>query len=215
MKLNGCMMGIVAALWLGLMPSARGLAADTLPATTAATGEEAAHAALRALVPIYEQAASAGKPEGLKPYLDPDFTGVMVTGTEVKGLDGLQSYWAQMQKVMGEGATYRVKVHVTDQALLSGDLAVARGTTSESVVLSGGKEFAYEACWTAVCRKREGQWKILRVQASMDPISNPFVAAATRRTGTFSGVAGLCIGLGAGWLVGRMLGRRRVAAGRT
>ena len=96
-------------------------------------GSEADHDALRALVPKYEEAANEGKPELLKPFLDPDFTGVMVTGNEVSTPATLDAYWAKIQKLLGEGGTYHVKVNVADRSIISGDLAVAHGTTADVV----------------------------------------------------------------------------------
>jgi ketosteroid isomerase-like protein len=164
---------------------------------TTSPADQADHDALRALVPMYEDAANNGKLEALKPYLDPEFSGVMVTGEEVTNFASMEEYWARMQTLLGEGGTYHVKVNVAERAILSGDLAVARGTT-EDVVKAKGSEYRFEGRWTAVCRKRGGQWKMLRIQASMDPVTNPFVMAAVRAAsmtaGAIAGIAGLIVG---------------------
>lgn len=174
--------------------------------------QKADHEALRALVPLYEQAASEGKPSLLKPHLDPEFTGVMVTGEEVTGLSALEDYWRKIRALIGDGGKYTVKVNVAAPAIIDGGLAVARGTTSERVVTESGKEYHYTGYWTAVCRKTDGQWRLLRVQASMDPISNPFVSALGQAKAilwiAIAGSAGLVVG----WILGRLLARRRQAA---
>jgi len=185
------------------------------PAPDAAASNEADHDALRALVPIYEQAANQGKPELLKPYLDPEFSGVMITGDPVDSYASLEGYWAKVQKFLGEGGKYHGKVEVAVRSIVSGDLAMARGTTDEEVTTTSGKQYRYPGQWTAICRKRDGQWRILRVQGSMDAISNPFITAAVSNSLLLAGVVAGIVGLVVGWLAHVLLSRRRKAAGST
>jgi ketosteroid isomerase-like protein len=178
----------------------------------AAGDDDADHAALRALVPEYEQAVNDGKPELLQPYLDSDFSGVMITGDEVDSFVSLEQYWASIQSLMGDGGKYRVKVHVAARSILSGDLAVSYGTTDDEVVTSRGKEYHFTGRWTAVCRKRDGKWKILRVHGSMDPVTNPFVLATVRSASISAGAVAGMVGLLVGWFVHNLVARRRKAA---
>ncbi len=201
-------LGMVVVLLAGIHCAAQ----DAKGASQAlVAGSEADHDALRALVPKYEEAANQGKPELLKPYLDPDFTGVMVTGDEVSTPATLDAYWAKIQKLLGEGGKYHVKVNVADRSIISGDLAVAHGTTAD-VVTARGKEYRFEGRWTAVCRKRDGQWKVLRIQGSMDPVLNPFVTAAISGASMTAGAVAGIVGLVVGWLLHFVLCRRKAAA---
>ncbi len=211
--LNGLMAGMIALMLTGIgrADQESGPPKQSSPSTTVAD-PEADHDALRALVPKYEQAAIEGKPELLQPYLDPEFNGVMVTSDEVDSATSLQDYWAKIQKYMGEGGKYRVKVHVAARSILSGDLAVAHGTTSDEVTTAGGKTYQFEGRWTAVCRKRDGQWKILRIHGSMDPILNPFVAATVRGSSIFAGVVAGIVGLVFGWFLHVLWSRRKASA---
>jgi ketosteroid isomerase-like protein len=187
--------------------------AESKKPVAASGSEEADHDALRALVPLYERAANEGKPELLKPYLDPDFGGVMVTGDEVDGFASLQEFWANIQKMIGDGGRYHVKVNVAARSILSGDLAVAHGTTEDDVVTANGKKYHFEGRWTAVCRKKDGQWKVLRVHGSMNPISNPFVMAALRVSSLTAGAIAGIVCLIVGWGVHVLWSRRRKAVG--
>lgn len=134
----------------------------------------------------------------------------MVSGDEVAGAAGLKTYWENMKRIMGDGGKYQVKINVAVPADIFGDIAVAHGTSSEDVTISG-KQYHYDGLWTAVLKKQDGQWKLLRVHASMYPISNPFVAAivqgASIRWGLVGGVAGLLLAL-----ILNFLFRRRKAA---
>jgi ketosteroid isomerase-like protein len=189
--------------------------AETDKQMSASAGEKEDHDALRALVPMYEKAANEGKPEVLKSYLDPDFTGVMVTGEEVGSFASLQDYWAKMQELMGPGGKYHVKVNVAERSILSGNLAVAHGTTSDDVTTSRGRQYHFEGRWTAVCRKQDGQWKVLRIHGSMDPVFNPFVVAAVRASAISIGAAVGIVCLIVGWCLHVLWNRRRKTATNT
>lgn len=171
-------------------------------ASTTRADLESDRAALRIIKAAYEEACKAGDPAKLGPYLTKEATGVMVTGEEVVGLDGIKAYWAKIQSLMGPGGSYATTVNV-DTTEVFGDVAVSRGTTDDVVRVAGGKELKFNSRWTAVCRREDGAWKIHRMQASLDPIQNVFIA--TRVTGaklTF-GIGGAAVGLILGFLLFR------------
>ena len=65
----------------------------------------------------------------------------MVTGDEVNSFADLEAYWAKIQKFLGVGGKYNVKVDVPELSVLSGNLAVAHGTTAEEVTTSAENRF--------------------------------------------------------------------------
>lgn len=166
-------------------------------AQPAATQQADDHAALRAIVPLYEQAVNQGNPALLQPYLDPEFTGVMVTGESVEGFDSLQAYWTKIKNLIGSDGSYRVKVNVAAPAIIDGDLAIAHGTTDD-VVHAKGRDMQFTSAWTAVCRKSVGQWKLLRIHSAMDPVDNVFVHSSVTQASllaaAIAGIAGLIVG---------------------
>ena len=137
--------------------------------------EEADHAALRAMKTAYEEAVNSNNLSKIGPYLGAGVTGVMVTGEPVQGFQGLESYWKKIQALIGEGGSYHVQVN-PDRSELFGDLAVAHGTTDDVVRLPSGKQLKFNSLWTAVCRRENGAWKVIRMQATMDPVNNVFTA---------------------------------------
>src|SRR5215472_6671728 len=90
--------------------------------------EESDRAALRMIRTNYMEAVNSGDPSKMAPFLSKEVTGVMVTGEEVKGLDGLVAYWKKIQDLIGTGGSYHVAVNV-DKTDLYGDIAVSRGST--------------------------------------------------------------------------------------
>lgn len=160
--------------------------------------EEADRASLRTIKAAYEEAVNGRTPLKIAPYLDENVTGVMVTGDPITGLAGLEAYWKKIQDLIGEGGIYQVKVN-TEKTDLFGDLAVSYGTTDEIVTLANGKEFKFNSLWNTVCRKENGEWKVIRMQATMDPVSNTFVTAKRSADKfTYAGlglVAGIVLGM--------------------
>lgn len=183
----------------------------TLPASAQ---QEADHEQLRALKGVYEQAVAAENVELLAPHLAAGFSGVMVTGDSVRSIDDLSAYWQKIKQLLGPGGTYAVTINPDELSLISGDIALSRGSTQELAVTDAGKRYEFSSQWTAVCRREEGQWKLLRVQATMDPVSNVFVKTFLTRTATTSGLVGAAIGLALGLLLAWFLRNHRSRASR-
>lgn len=112
-----------------------------------------------------------------------------------------------MQKTIGPQGTYRVKVSLAERSKLSADMAVAHGTSEDQVATASGTTMDFQSNWTAVLRKRDGQWKLLRLHSSMNPVSNPFVASVVRGNSILWGCVGAAAGVVVGWLLSRMVGR--------
>jgi SnoaL-like protein len=177
---------------------------------SAAADEAADHEALRKMRRVYEQAVAEDRIDLLSPYLDKEFSGVMLTGELVVGPEGMKAYWKKIKDLMGPAGRYTVTLE-PDLSMLFGDVALAKGTTSD-VVLTDRGEYRFKAHWTAVCRRVEGEWKILRVQGSMDPVGNPFVKKLVTTSAAWSGGGGGGLGLAVGLVAGILIGRRRKAA---
>jgi ketosteroid isomerase-like protein len=173
--------------------------------------EAADHDALRKLRRVYEQAVAEDRVDLILPYLDPQFTGVMLTGEEVKGADGMRAYWKKIKDLMGPNGKYTVTVEPDDLSTLMGDIAIAKGTTADVVVTDRG-DYRFTSHWTAVCRRTGGEWKILRVQGSMDPVGNPFVKKILTTSALSTGGGGAGLGLLGGAVLGFLFGRRKKAA---
>lgn len=167
---------------------------------------EAAHDALRELRKIYEQAVNENKVELLEPYIDEDFTGVMVTGDLVSSYAELQDYWQGIQDQL-KGGTYVTALEPDLSWLHNNDIAVAKGTTTDLVTSSQGTEFHFTSSWTAVLVNRDGAWKLRRIQGTMDPIGNEFVQKFRQQAMIWSAVIAGLAGLIVGFLIGRRKGK--------
>jgi len=173
--------------------------------------EESDRAALRMIRTNYMEAANSGDPSKIAPYLSKEVTGVMVTGEEVKGFDGLVAYWKKIQNLVGPGGSYHVTVNV-DKTDLYGDTAVSHGNTDDVVRLATGKELQFHSLWTAVCHKENGVWKVVRMEAAMDPVDNVFVSLRMQKTRLAAGGIGLLAGVLLTLLIGLLRRRPTLSA---
>ena len=174
-----------------------------------ATGPD--HDALRSLKALYEKAVNENQLDLLSAQLDPTFSGVMVTGERVGSFAEMRAYWEKIRGLMGSGGRYTVAVK-PDVSVILGDVALAKGTTDDKVVTGAGKEYVFSTEWTALLKKQNAQWKLLRVHGSMDSIGNPFVLSAIQSAGVFAGAIAGVVGIVVGYLLRALLGRRRQRA---
>lgn len=162
--------------------------------------------AIKALGTLYEKAINEGKLELLEPHLDKEFTGVMITNEEISDFNGLKAYWKKLWEMIGEGGQYKTTLK-PEHRWICGDIAISRGTTEDYVLAASGNEYRFSSSFTAVLIKREGQWRIMRIQGSVDPLGNPFVKVivgeAAQKAGIVAGVVALIVGIIAGFLLGR------------
>lgn len=161
--------------------------------------------ALRNLKAVYEKAIASRDLAALKPHLAADFTAVMITADEVKGSDGILAYWKKVEDFLGKDGTYQVTIDA-DDTIFEGNIAIAKGRANEKTV-RGGENIDFVSKWTAIARKEGGEWKLVRIQASIDPIGNPIIKALQGYQSGFIGLAALVGGL----IIGRLLPRRKAA----
>ena len=153
--------------------------------------------ALRDLKSIYEKAIAEKNLNLIKPHLASDFTAVMITADEVSDYDGIKAYWKKVEEFIGKDGTYTVSIE-PDDTIFEGNIAIAKGIAKEHVVRNG-KNIDLTSKWTAIARKESGAWKLVRIQASIDPVKNPIISAMNKGklwiTGGVAGIIGLIIGL--------------------
>ena len=187
-----------------------GLGSFTAVAAAQEADRAADHDALRKLRATYEDAVNNNDLARLKPLLAEGFTGVMISGEEIRSFDELQAFWLKIRDMLGQGGRYHVKV-ITDQTDFVGDLGISRGYTEESFHTAAGKDYAVESRWTAITRKQNGEWKVFRIQGSINPLDNAGIADMLKKTKISFGAIGAAIGLAIGILVRTLLVKKQGA----
>ena len=162
--------------------------------------EEADHDALRKIRAIYEDALNNRDLDKIKPLLADGFSGVVISGDEVRTFEDMQAFMNRVWDMTGEGGRHHVNV-VADHTDLFGDLAVARGYNEESFHTADGKDYAFKAQWTVVARRQDGEWKIFRVHSGLNPMDNVIITEIVRRTKVSYGFAALGVGLALGFAI--------------
>ena len=173
------------------------------PVAAPSAAEEAEWVKIRNIKAIYEDAVNTNQLEKLKPYIAKNFHGGMVNGREARSYDDLVKIVADLRALIGAGGSYHVKVSY-EPGTMFGDLAVANGAAEESIVTGTGKRFEPTSTWLVNLIKEDGEWKLYRVQATMDPVNNVFVRDTVKYTSIFFG--------GGGVLVGAILGALAIRA---
>jgi ketosteroid isomerase-like protein len=169
--------------------------------------EEADHNALRKLRATYEDAVNHNDLAKLKPVLADGFTGVMISGDEVKSFEDLEAFWKRAWDLIGAGGSYHVKV-ITDETEFFGDIGISRGYAEEVYHTAAGKDYSVRPRWTAVTRRQNGEWKIFRVHAGLNPMDNVLIREMVRRAQIVFGVSGLLLGVALGFVL-RSLWRKK------
>jgi ketosteroid isomerase-like protein len=170
--------------------------------------DHADHEALRALRAVFEKAASENQLDLLEPYLDQPFSVVTFTDREFTDFDVFKAQWQKTRDRLLAGGSYSVKLN-PELSRLHGDLALCKGSSDNVLRTGSGQEYRFKSNWTAVCRKVDGKWKIVRAHSSLDPFGNPMVLAGAKDA-VIKGVviAGVC-GLILGGLIHALWVRRR------
>jgi ketosteroid isomerase-like protein len=187
------------------------LAGAALMAGTSAVAQqeadEADHAALREYKALFEKAASENQLDLLKPLLHEPFSVVTYTDREFTDFEAFKTRWQKTRdEIVGNGS-YKVTLK-PERSLIYGDMAIARGDSDNVLVTSAGNEYRFTSHWTAVFRKQDGQWKVVRVHSSLDPFGNPMVVGEVKRRMLQAALAAALGGLLIGGIVAYLMARR-------
>jgi ketosteroid isomerase-like protein len=173
--------------------------------------EELTHLELRALKIIYEDAVNSGDLKPLEPYFTPETTGVVSLGKEFKNLSEFQKLFDDFKALIGPDHVYKIELH-PERSTILGDIALARGTSSEYIKTSKGKEFNLTTLWSATLRRENGKWHLLRCQVTLDPFDNSVFHYFIMQTKKVYGWGALFLGLIVGALVVMLLRRKPSAS---
>jgi hypothetical protein len=182
------------------------LTATLTPLRADLPSEESLHAELRQWKATYEKAINTGDLSPLEPLFTPATTGVVVDNQSFKSFAELQAIYTKFHADLGPNLQYRVSL-TAEPSQIFGDLAVAHGTNDETVTTGAG-EFTYTSTWTAVLRRVDGHWILIRSQATMNPFHNSVVAYFLAKTRNYYGLGGALAGLVVGAVAALALRRR-------
>ena len=178
------------------------------PARGQEAADEADHDALRKLKAVFEEAAGQNKLDLLKPHLHQPFSFVTYTDREFTDFEEFKRQWDRTREKLLAGGSYSVTLK-PERSEIYGDLAIAHGNSENVIKTGSGEEYRFGSNWTAVCRKVDGEWKIVRAHSSLNPFDNPLLRAEIRKASVRYGAAAIASGIVLGVIATLLLTRSR------
>ena len=182
------------------------------PAAMSPADIETTHQALRALRDGLVRAVNAGDLDGVLSYLHPNVVVTFENAEVCRGHKGVRDYFNRMMTGPDRVVrAYHITPTVDELTILYGDDAgVAFGSEVDDFDLTSGMKFQLKGRWTATLVKENGRWLIASFHASTNLFDNALLDL-TKKTMTWVAVGALVLGLVAGFVAARVLGRRRTA----
>lgn len=174
-------------------------------------GTDAQHEALRALKAALVEAVNAQDFDRLATLTNTPFTATMVTQDHITSIDAGRAIFDGLftrNLLRMESIAFQAEADALS-TIYTGTFAVTTGDTVETYTLADGRAFDIFGRWTAVSVEEPDGWKLAAFHSGTNFLDNPVLkatAASVTRVAALVGLAGLVLGLGAGWLLGR---RRR------
>lgn len=153
---------------------------------------------LQALKAIVEKAMSNDDMiHTLEPYVAEDFSIVTFTSRQFDDFEIFTREWNKSRKIFLQGGTFTVEIK-PEPTVFDGNIAICRGDSTNVIVSGNGTRHEFSSPWTAVCRKENGKWLLVRAHSSIDPFSNPVLDANIRwylwLVGALAAVGGIVLG---------------------
>ncbi|MCO6047560.1 nuclear transport factor 2 family protein [Aeoliella sp. ICT_H6.2] len=163
--------------------------------------------ALLELKAIAEKAMSEeDQIQTLGPHVTDDFSIVTFTSRQFDDFDVFVKEWNISREKFLQGGTYSVKL-AHEPATFDGDIATCHGNSTNIMTTGEGQRYEFNSPWTAVFRKENGQWKLLRAHSSINPFSNPVLDANIQKYLWMIGISAGFIGLVVGLLAAKWIAR--------
>ena len=176
-------------------------------AVAAEEANQSDHDALRHLRVVFQDAVAQNDMERLRPYLATNFSIVTFTDREFTDFESFKAQWQKTRDAMlGERGSYSVDLD-PEYSVLMGDTALCRGNSHNVLTDDKGREFRFDAHWSVVCQKQDGQWKIVRGHNSLNPFHNPMLRHGVKMAVIKMSALALLVGLAAGMAVMRFFRR--------
>lgn len=182
------------------------------PAATAVVKDEATHQALRALKTDMEQALNSRDLDKLLSHLHPTIVFTTMNNDVAVGKQAVRAYYEKM--LTGPSPVVKELTghfEVDDLTRLYGDTGLAQGSSDDHYVLTDGTDINIHGRWSCALVKEGDQWLIASFHYSTNVFDNP-VLDKVKHAALVSGLAVAVVFLIAGFILGRVLARRKAAS---
>ncbi|HYE79580.1 MAG TPA: DUF4440 domain-containing protein [bacterium] len=136
----------------------------------------------------------------LRDTIHPEFSAILPPDEVAVGFNGLFNYYRALISESDYGPA-SVSLDIDRTQFLWEGVALVTGTAHEKR-LRGGDAMYLDSRFTAVLVQEEGDWKLVRLHCSLDPLNNPYTGARAQGVGIAAGAVGALLGAGTALLVG-------------
>lgn len=160
---------------------------------------------LKAMLADFESGLNEKNLDKLLVHMDDKAVMTFMTTKTTVGKDAMVAYYNKMFK----GPDAPLKDHMTkasldDHAIFHGDTIVASGRTNDVFTLKNGSIYNFNTRWVASAVKKDGQWKVVSVDFSVDPFDNIVLDELSKKMWLY-----VIIAFGIGLVVALAIGRVR------
>jgi uncharacterized protein (TIGR02246 family) len=170
------------------------------------------HNALRALKATMTKALNERDLDTIVANVDPNVVFTTMNNDVCRGPQQIRAYFHKMLEAPGH-VVKDVKVSFEADALTvlhGGDTGIAWGTSNDTYELTDGDRFNIRGRWSCTMVRNGDRWVIASFHYSTNVFDNP-ILDRYRSLLVLVGAGALLAGLVIGWLVARMMARRRTA----
>ncbi len=173
-------------------------------AVLSADEHQADRAQLLEKLSLIEKAINTQEIASLVPILDKNAVLIYQDAQVARGIDEMRTYY---EKMLGTTnailKSYTTKAKVGAPARFFGNVAVADGSSKDTIIFINGSELTIDTRWTVTLVKQANQWKVVQLHFSGSLFDNPLLDAAKNKLWIAAIIAGI-----AGLLLGGFIGRR-------
>lgn len=144
------------------------------PPGAPAQGNDAAQ--IDMLRQLFERAVNENNFDLIAPYIDKEFKGTSVAGTDLAGVEQIREFMQRARQLMGKGSHYHLNLDPRDLKI-DGDSAKAGGTTREHIDLPDGQKLDYKSDWSIDLKKKDGKWAVTKADTQVDMRDKLTIAA--------------------------------------
>lgn len=184
-----------------------------MPPGAAQEPDAGIHDALRALKATMTKALNERDLDTIVAHVTPDVVFTTMNNDVRRGPQQIRAYFHEMLTAPGH-VVKDVKVSFEADALTTlygGDAGIAYGTSNDKYELTNGDEFNIRARWSCTMVRSGDRWLIASFHYSTNVFDNP-ILDRYRSMLVPIGAGAAVLGLILGWLLGRMMARRRKPA---
>jgi len=177
-----------------------------IPATIAAenNANEAERKLLKSILNDFETSLNEKDLSKMLSHLDDQAVMAFMTTETAVGKDAIVAFYDKMFK--GPNAPLsdqKTKASIDGEAIFHGNTIVASGRTQDVFTLKNGTVYDFDTRWVATVVKKNGNWKVVSVDFSVDPFNNVVLDEVQAKVWTYS-IAALIAGLLIAFFAGRM-----------